>query len=52
LGDKTVFTSASSERKDLEVLQVLIDMEPGFRYPAGLRVDVTTSVRGTDESPG
>jgi multidrug resistance efflux pump len=41
MGDKTVFTSASSERKDLEVLQVLIDMEPGFRYPAGLRVDVT-----------
>lgn len=41
MGDKTVFTRSSSERKDLEVLQVLIDMEPGFRCPSGLRVDVT-----------
>ncbi len=41
MGDKTVFTRSSSERKDLEVLQVLIDMEPSFRCPSGLRVDVT-----------
>ncbi len=41
MGDKTVFTQTSSERKDLQVLQVLIDMEPGFRSPSGLRVDVT-----------
>ncbi len=41
MGDKTVFTSASSERKDLEVLQVVLAMEPGFQCPSGLRVDAT-----------
>jgi HlyD family secretion protein len=40
MGDKTVFAKSSSERKDLQVLQVLLDMEPDFRPPAGLQVDV------------
>jgi HlyD family secretion protein len=40
MGDKTLFTRASSERKDLDVIQVVIEMEPGFRVPTGLRVDV------------
>jgi HlyD family secretion protein len=40
MGDKTVFTRASSERKDLRVLQVVIEMEPGFSAPVGLQVDV------------
>jgi HlyD family secretion protein len=40
MGDKTVFTRAASERKDLSVLQVLIDMEPDFQAPAGLQVDI------------
>ncbi len=40
MGEKTVFTRASSERKDLDVLQVLIDMGPDFRAPVGLQVDV------------
>jgi len=40
MGDKTVFARSSSERKDLQVLQVLLDMEPDFRPPAGLQVDV------------
>jgi ABC exporter DevB family membrane fusion protein len=40
MGDKTVFTRASSERKDLHVLQVVIEMEPGFSAPVGLHVDV------------
>jgi multidrug resistance efflux pump len=40
MGNKTVFTRASSERKDLDVLQVLIDMGPDFHVPAGLQVDV------------
>lgn len=40
MGDKTVFSRASSERKDLHVLQVLIEMEPGFSAPVGLQVDV------------
>jgi HlyD family secretion protein len=40
MGAKTVFTRASSERKDLDVLQLLIEMEPGFQAPVGLQVDV------------
>jgi HlyD family secretion protein len=40
MGNKTVFTRASSERKDLDVLQVLIDLGPDFRAPAGLQVEV------------
>ena len=40
MGDKTVFTRASSERKDLNVLQVVIEMESGFSAPVGLQVDV------------
>jgi multidrug resistance efflux pump len=40
MGDKTVFTRASSERKELNVLQVVIEMEPGFSAPVGLQVDV------------
>lgn len=40
MGKKTVFTRASSERKDLDVLQVLIDLGPDFTAPAGLQVDV------------
>jgi ABC exporter DevB family membrane fusion protein len=40
MGNKTVFTRASSERKDLDVLQVLIDLGPDFQAPAGLQVDV------------
>jgi len=40
MGDKTVFTRASSERKDLHVLQVVIEMDSGFSAPVGLQVDV------------
>jgi HlyD family secretion protein len=40
MGDKTVFTRASSERKDLHILQVVIEMEPRFSAPVGLQVDV------------
>jgi multidrug resistance efflux pump len=40
MGPKTVFTRAASERKDLDVLQILIDMDQTFSAPAGLRVDV------------
>jgi multidrug resistance efflux pump len=40
MGNKTVFTRASSERKDLDVLEVLIDLGPDFHAPAGLQVDV------------
>jgi hypothetical protein len=44
MGDKTVFTKASSERKDLHVLQVVIEVEPGFSAPVGLQVDVRIRV--------
>lgn len=40
MGRKTVFARTASERKDLDVLAVLIDMDAGFTAPAGLRVDV------------
>jgi multidrug resistance efflux pump len=40
MGKKTVFARTAQERKDLEVLQVLIDMVEGFSGPVGLRVDV------------
>jgi ABC exporter DevB family membrane fusion protein len=40
MGDKTVFTRASSERKDLHVLQIVIEMESGFSAPVGLQVDM------------
>jgi HlyD family secretion protein len=47
MGDKTVFTRASSERKDLNVLQVLLDLGPDFRAPVGLQVDVKIESQGS-----
>jgi ABC exporter DevB family membrane fusion protein len=49
MGDKTVFTRASSEWKDLHVLQVIVEMDPGFAAPVGLQVDVRVP---QDEVPG
>ncbi len=40
MGDKTVFTRASTEKKDLNILQVVVEMESGFSAPVGLQVDV------------
>jgi hypothetical protein len=40
MGDKTDFSRASSERKNLEIHQVVIEMGMGFRAPAGLQVAV------------
>lgn len=40
MGNKTVFSHEASERKDLDVLQVLIDLPPEFKAPLGLQVDV------------
>jgi ABC exporter DevB family membrane fusion protein len=40
MGGKTLFSKASAERKDLSVLQVVIEMERGFAAPVGLQVDV------------
>jgi hypothetical protein len=40
MGDDTVLTTASTEGKDLHVLQVVFEMEPGFSAPVDLQVDV------------
>jgi len=40
MGSKTVFTQSATERKDLDVVQVVIEMEESFIAPSGLRVDV------------
>jgi len=45
MGAKTVFTRASSEKKDLDVVQAVLEMEPGLQAPPGLRVDVEITVR-------
>jgi HlyD family secretion protein len=40
MGKKTVFTRSATERKDLDVVQVLIDVDRDFRAPVGLQVDL------------
>jgi HlyD family secretion protein len=45
MGAKTVFSRASTERKDLDIVQVLIEMGPDFSVPVGLEVDVQIITR-------
>jgi multidrug resistance efflux pump len=45
MGDRTVFAHSPSERKDLQVLQVLIELGPDFCAPAGLQVEVAVEVQ-------
>jgi multidrug resistance efflux pump len=40
MGKKTVFSRSSTERKDVDVLQVLIDLPEGTTLPVGFEVDV------------
>jgi multidrug resistance efflux pump len=40
MGDKTLFTHASWERKSLRVIQAILEMQSGFSAPVGLQVDV------------
>lgn len=40
MGRKTVFAKTATERKDLDVLQVLIDLPGATSLPVGLEVDV------------
>ncbi len=40
MGHKTLFSQTASERKDLHVLQILIEMEEQFAAPIGLQVEV------------
>jgi multidrug resistance efflux pump len=44
MGKKRVFSRAATERKDLDVVEVLVDMEEGFRAPVGLQVEVRVVV--------
>jgi HlyD family secretion protein len=44
MGKRTLFTRSLTERKDLDVVQVFIDMGTDFTAPAGLRVDVAITV--------
>jgi HlyD family secretion protein len=39
LGAKAVQTGRPAEKVDMKVLQMLIDLDPGVKLPAGLRVD-------------
>ncbi len=40
MGKKTVFSRTGGERRDLDVIQVLVEMPDGFVAPVGLEVDV------------
>ena len=40
MGPKTVFSRDASERKDLDIVQVLIELPVDFQAPIGLQVDV------------
>jgi HlyD family secretion protein len=40
MGTKTVFSRSSTERKDLDVVQVIVEMQSDFSVPIGLEVDV------------
>jgi HlyD family secretion protein len=44
MGEKTVFTRAASERRDLDVVQVFVDVPQGEALPVGLRVDVAIAI--------
>jgi HlyD family secretion protein len=44
MGKKTVFSRAASERKDLEVIQVLVDLDEPLVAPVGIQVDVQVGV--------
>jgi multidrug resistance efflux pump len=40
MGKKTVFAQSATERKDLDVVQLFVEMVPSFSAPIGLEVDV------------
>jgi HlyD family secretion protein len=45
MGTKTVFSRSATERKDLDVVQVLVQMQSDFAVPIGLEVDVKIFTR-------
>jgi multidrug resistance efflux pump len=52
MGKKTVFARSASERKDLDVMEVLIALDGAFAAPVGLQVDVKVRAEGAAEHPG
>jgi multidrug resistance efflux pump len=40
MGKKSVFSGSATERRDLDVVQVIIELTEGFTAPVGLQVDV------------
>ncbi len=44
IGNKTMFSRDATECKDLDVLQVFIEMQPDFSAPLELQVDVDIEV--------
>ena len=46
MGRKTVFTHAAAERKDLDVLEVFLELPPATELPLGLQVDVRVRTAG------
>lgn len=40
MGDKTLFSRSAAERRDLRVLQVVVEMGEDFAAPVGLQVDI------------
>jgi multidrug resistance efflux pump len=44
MGKRTMFSKAATERKDLDVVQVVMEMEEGFRAPVWLQVDVKVDI--------
>ncbi len=44
MGKKTVFSGSATERKDLDVIQVMIELDKHLRAPIGLEVDVEIDV--------
>jgi hypothetical protein len=52
MGKKTVFSRSATERKDLDVVQVLIELPLGFAAPIGLEVDVKIQGFPFEQTPG
>jgi multidrug resistance efflux pump len=44
MGKKTVFSRAATERKELDVLQVFMDLPESFAAPVGLQLDIKVHV--------
>lgn len=51
MGPKTVFSRSNAERKDLHVVEVLLNMDADFAASVGLRVDVAVNVSAREGVP-